>query len=75
MIRAADSIGANIAEASGRWSKAERRRFLITARASLYELEYWIDRAAARNLRLPPCAGRLDAIARPLSGLIKRHSS
>jgi four helix bundle protein len=74
LLRCADSIGANIAEASGRWTKLERRRFLINARGSLYELEYWIDRAASRSLPLPPHAGRLDAIARPLSGLIKRHS-
>ena len=39
LIRAADSIGANIAEASGRWTKAERRRFLLNARGARYELE------------------------------------
>jgi four helix bundle protein len=75
LTRAADSVGANIAESSGRWSKAERRRFLINARGSLYEVEYWSDRAIARSLPLPEMAGRLDAIARPLSGLIRKHSS
>jgi four helix bundle protein len=74
LLRSADSVGANIAEAAGRWSKAERRRLLLTARGSLYETEHWIDRAQARHLELPDTAGRLDAIARPLSGLIKKHT-
>jgi four helix bundle protein len=72
--RAADSVGANIAEAAGRWTKAERRRFLLTARASLYETEYWLDRARARGLRTPRAAAHLDEAFRTLNGLIRRHS-
>lgn len=37
LIRSADSIGANIAEASGRYGPADRRRLLVIARGSLYE--------------------------------------
>ncbi len=73
LLRAADSIGGNIAEAAGRWTKAERRRFLLNARGSLYETEHWLDRARARPLRIPD-ETHLDLIVHALSGLIRRHS-
>lgn len=73
LLRSADSIGGNIAEAAGRWTKAERRRFLVNARGSLYETEHWLDRASARHLPIPD-AGNLDLIVYALSGLIRRHS-
>jgi four helix bundle protein len=74
LLRAIDSVGANIAEAAGRWTKAERRRFLVTARGSLYEAEHWIDRARARQLILPSNLDRLDIAVKALNGLIRRHS-
>ena len=40
LMRAADSIGANIAEATGRWHIADQRRVLYFARGSLYETEH-----------------------------------
>jgi four helix bundle protein len=72
LLRAVDSIGANIAEGAGRFNEADRRRFFIIARGSLFETEHWLARAEERGLLPPHYSARLDDIARPLSGLIKR---
>ncbi|HEX5956948.1 MAG TPA: four helix bundle protein [Solirubrobacterales bacterium] len=77
LVRAADSIGANIAKAMGRFHLADQRRLLLFARGSLYETEHWIQCAAERGLL---DAGEFEAAlseaARTLSGLItKRHAA
>jgi four helix bundle protein len=50
MIRAADSIGANIAEGTGRGTLQDNRRFIRMARGSLYETQHWLRRAYKRGL-------------------------
>jgi four helix bundle protein len=50
LIRSADSIGANIAEGSGRGTYQDNRRFVRTARGSLYETRHWLRRAFRRKL-------------------------
>lgn len=50
LVRAMDSVGANLAEGAGRGSKADNRRFVYFARGSLYETKYWLRRAHRRGL-------------------------
>ena len=72
VVRAADSVGANLAEALGRWHAPDQRRLLYIARGSLFELEHWVDTAAARGLLLgTDYEQRIAELARTLNGLIR----
>ena len=50
IVRAADSIGANIAESFGRFNYGEKITFLYYARGSLFETKFWLNRASTRKL-------------------------
>jgi len=50
LVRSTDSIGANIAEGSGRGSYQDNRCFVRIARGSLNETRHWLRRAFRRNL-------------------------
>jgi four helix bundle protein len=50
LIRAVDSIGANIAESYGRYHYGEKVNLLYYARGSLYESKFFVSRALKRGL-------------------------
>ncbi len=75
IARAADSIGANIAEAFGRFHFGQKIEFLYYSRGSLFETKYWLNRATQRNL-FPPSAvqelnSQLTDLARQLNAYVK----
>ncbi|MBI1747751.1 MAG: four helix bundle protein [Acidobacteria bacterium] len=61
LVRAADSIGANIAEGAGRGSFQHNRRFIRIARGSLNETRHWLRRAHRRKLLSASDTERLSA--------------
>lgn len=50
LVRALDSIGANLVEGDGRYGTADSIHFFVIARASARESRYWIGVAESRNL-------------------------
>jgi four helix bundle protein len=72
LVRAADSVGANIAEANGRARDPDQRRLLVIARGSIYETQHWLERARSRGLECP-CKARERAaeVGRMLNGLVR----
>jgi len=67
IVRAADSIGANISEGDGRGTYPENRRFVRVARGSLNETRHWLRRAFKRRLLKQEQVVRLQAIVDELS--------
>lgn len=85
IARAADSIGANIAEAYGRFHFGEKINLLYYARGSLFETKYWLNRCKTRNLisddkaadwttRLGECARQINAFANNLKSQRRNKS-
>ncbi len=66
LTRAADSIGANIAEGYGRQSYADNKRFVAIARGSLMETRHWLRRAHKRGLLTQDQTATLLTLLEPL---------
>lgn len=73
MIRAADSIGANIAEGTGRGTPQDNRRFIRMARGSLYETQHWLRRSYKRALLSKQQVADLKPIISELSPTLNAY--
>jgi four helix bundle protein len=79
LVDSADSIGANIAEGSGRGSFQDNRRFVKIARGSLKETQHWLRRAFKRKLLTNEHVNKLkpivDELAPKLNAYLKSIGS
>jgi four helix bundle protein len=67
LVRSVDSIGANIAEGTGRGSYKDNQRFVKIARGSLHETKHWLRRAYRRKLLPPEQVEKLKPVLDELS--------
>ena len=75
IVRSADSVGANIAEGTGRYNFQDNRRFVKTARGSLNETQHFLRRAFKRDLLTPADVKKIkplvDNLAPQLNSYLK----
>jgi four helix bundle protein len=73
VVRSTDSIGANIAEGSGRGSFQDNRCFIKIARGSLYETKHWLRRAYKRNLLTEEQVQKLKPVIENFSPMLNGY--
>lgn len=76
LVRAADSIAANISEGFGRYHFKENRYFNFVARGSLFETKTWLEKAVKRNLisleEFSKLKIEMNELGKMLNGYIKK---
>ena len=73
LVRAIDSIGANIAEGAGRRSFQDNRRFIKIARGSLNETRHWLRRAHRRRILSSSQTESLKPLLRALGPMLNAY--
>lgn len=78
LVRATDSVGANLVEGDGRRSDADSIRFFRYARSSAREARWWVNRVARRGIepadRCDALRSELTECAKMVNGLIRYRS-
>jgi four helix bundle protein len=75
IIRASDSIGANIAEGVGRWGLQDQKRFIYIARGSLNETKHWLRRAFRRKLLTAEQTDQLKPMVEELAPKLNAYAN
>lgn len=73
LVRACDSVPANIAEGIGRGTRKEKRHFLRIARGSLYETKNWLRRAHQRDLLSEVQVNELKPLLEALAPMLNAY--
>ena len=77
LIKAVDSVSANIAEGFGRFHYKDNINFLYFSRGSLVETQSWLNKAHKRNLltdkKYEYFCKRMDELAKKLNAYIKSN--
>ena len=73
LVRAGDSIGANIAEGAGRGRFLDNQRFVRIARGSLNETKHWLRRAHKRGLLTSMQTGFLKPMIDELAPMLNAY--
>ncbi len=77
LVRAADSIGANLVEGDGRYHHKEKLNFFYIARASAKETNFWLCRARTRNMitaeRVESMLRELETLRRWINSVISKR--
>jgi four helix bundle protein len=75
IVRAADSVGANIAEGTGRGTAKDNCRFIQIARGSLYETVHFQRRAYRRKLLTTAQINKLQPLVTELGPRLNAYLS
>lgn len=73
LVRAVDSLGANISEGSGRGSFLDNKRFVRIGRGSFHETQYWLRRAYKRQLLTSAQIDRLKPLVDELGPTLNAY--
>jgi len=75
LVRAADSVAANLSEGFGRFFYKENKQFCYYSRGSLFETRTWLTKAKNRKLisedKLENFSNDIDLIGKMLNNYIK----
>ena len=73
LVRAADSVAANLSEGFGRFHYKENKQYCYYSRGSLYETKTWLAKAVKRDLISPESHGSLECDINQLGRMLNAY--